>query len=187
MDKKINVEETIKAIIEQEGDDGIQLIRDIVNSITKGKRRKKIRVNTFDSISNEVYSLMFFQNYNRSRAIYKISLAKDIAESTINNHLRSFNKEAKEVDYLNFGSAINDIIKDNTRISSNYYMHYYANEESPELYEAVEYGKKFNFSDTYSEALCLKYLIDIKKKENRNFKRDYSKYDPLYVNSDVPF
>lgn len=186
MDKKIDVEQTIKAIIEQEGKEkGISLIRNIVNSIAKGQRKKKKRVNSYDSIAFEVYNLMFNDGYSRTRAIDKISLDKDLALSTVNNHLNNFSKQAKQDDYLNFGKAIDEIIRANENQNSNYYNYYYSTGELPGLYESIIYGKEFNFIDIYSQALYLKYSLDIKKKENHNFKRDYSKYDPL--KNAIPF
>ena len=168
MKTKINIEETIKLILEQEGtDNGIQLIRDIINSIAKKKRRTKRRTNTFDSIAREIYHHMCCDNYSRVNAIYKVSIDMDISESTINNHLTKFDKLAKENDYMNFGyfsyckillEMANGSVVPDTNI---------CNEEKINIIK--ELGYKFDITDDNAVAYYLKYNIDVKKIKNKNW------------------
>jgi hypothetical protein len=176
-ENKINIENTIKEVLEQEGQEkGIQIIRDIVNSIAKNKRKTKIRVNTFDSIAMEVYSLMYEEKYSRSRAIDKVSFDKDLAVSSINNHLTKFNNIAKEDDYMNFGYFLNIEIDK---------MRYYEFPDPDEIeYDKlqclVKFSNKYNVDIESAKVYNVKYKLDIRKKENKNFLHDYeSKYSPI--------
>ena len=145
---KINVEQTIKAIIEQEGkENGIQLIRKIVNSIAKNKRKQNIRVNTYDSIAYKVYELMYDSNYSRIRAMEKIETEKGISLSTINNHLRTFNKLAKEDNYLDFGKAVDEIASQFIRSDTEF-----------KISKAIEYGEDINFTEYTSVAFYYKLI-----------------------------
>lgn len=177
MEKKINIEKTIKAILEQEGQqEGINKIRNILNSISKNNRKKTIRVNTFDFIAYEVYDLMFNNSYSRTRAIDKIADDKNLSSSTVNNHLNKFSKQASEDDYMNFGANVDTRSK---------FSDIYSNDIIRLLWEATSFGEIFYISEEASKAYYLKYRLDKKKKENRNFIKDKdSKY---YYEDDIPF
>lgn len=164
MNKNINVENTINAILQQEGQEsGIKLIRDILNNIAKGMRRKKIRVNTFDSIASGIYFLMAKEGYSRARAIDRIEEERSITSSTINNHLRTFNKKAKEIDYMNFGYCAEGYA----------YKNYSGFGEFDDY--IIMFGDKFNFSQKESLAYFFKFKID-EKKYIPDFDTKYSKY-----------
>ena len=177
MNKKIDVEKTINLILEQEGTEkGIQLIRDIINSIAKKKRRTKKRTNTYDSIAREIYQFMACEKYSRANAIYKLSVDKDISESTVNNHLTKFDKLAKENDYMNFGYFVTlQIISENCK-SSNTCDGNLCNEQNFNIVE--EFGYKFDISDDNAIAYYLKYNLDKNKLSNKKWSNSKeSKYN----------
>ena len=156
--KKINVEESLRLILEQEGEEkGIQLVRDIINNIAKKKRRTKKRTNTYDSIAREIYNLMACEEYSRTNAIYKLSTSNDISESTINNHLTKFDKLAKENDYMNFAYYVyfyilSEIAKNSILLDEN------------KRYDMIkEFGYKYDISDDNAIAYYLKYNLEKKK------------------------
>lgn len=166
MNTKINVEQTIKDILEQEGqEEGIQLIRDIVNNISKNKRRTKPRVNTFDSVAKKVYELMYKDEYSRTRAITKISKEENLAESTINNHLRKFNQRARDDDYINFGYVLDFFVG----------LLPFQNVE-PEI---VKRGSDYGLPKEFSLGYYYKFQIDSRKKGCEFKENTKSKYHEM--------
>jgi phosphoenolpyruvate carboxylase len=152
---QINVKETINKILEQEGKQkGIQLIRTILKNINKKERSKQIRVNNYEEISKLVYELIFDRGYSRSRAIEQVANIQRISESTVNNHLTKFNREAREKDYMSIGAWVNECLKEE---HFNHYIEDKISEWNVDKEIAMIYHKKF--------------LKDIKKKENKNFER----------------
>ena len=102
---KNNYLEILEAIKNQHG---IEVIRDFVKSYNKNARKKQNRVNKNIEIANEVYKLIVLEDYDKTRAFYKISDDKNIAYYTVRNHCYTFDKKAKEFDYVNFGKKVEE-------------------------------------------------------------------------------
>jgi len=82
---------------------GIEVIEEYIKSYKKRQRRRMRKNNTKEEVAYDVYKLIFKEKYNRTRAIEKIALERNIKENTINNHLNNFNKEAKENNFYTIG------------------------------------------------------------------------------------
>ena len=170
MNDKINVEKTIRAILEQEGQEkGINLIREIVNNIAKNRRRKKTRGNTYDSIALEVYSLIYNKEFMRERAIEKVSEDKSIALSTVKNHLSTFDNKAKKDNYMNFGYWTE------YNFNNTDYGKFREIDDESIIKEAI----KKEFTGREGLSYYLKYKIEIRK--GKKFTPDIS------YNNNLPF
>lgn len=197
MNKKINIEETIKAILDQEGkQEGTKLIRDILNKIAKSSRVPISKKNhTFVKVAKRVYELMFTNKIIRARAIEIVENEFNISLNTIKNHLTTFDKLAKESNYISIIKHAHEIfsieLKNSTKnkpnindlnyIGGNGYIY-----SKNIIHYLPTYAERIERDEDLIIAYYYKYKLDIVKPENRTEIEVVLNNIP-YLESEIPF
>lgn len=115
----IKAREQLEAITEKFG---IEVIEKYIKLYKKKQRNLMKHHNTKEDVAYDVYKLMFEEKYDRTKAINEISIKRNITISTINNHLNSFNQEAKKKNFYTLGwivDKIYDTYNNNQYINDN--------------------------------------------------------------------
>jgi uncharacterized protein YbcC (UPF0753/DUF2309 family) len=101
---------------------GMEVIEKYIKLYKKRQRKTMKHHNTKEGVAYDVYKLMFEEKYDRTKAINEISIKRNITISTINNHLNSFNQEAKKKNFYTLGwivDKIYDTYNNNQYINDN--------------------------------------------------------------------
>ena len=132
---------------------GIEVIRDFVKLYNKEKRQQNKSVNNYKKIAIQVYHLVMYENYSKTRAQNKIADEYSISPNTVRNHCSKFDKEAEEFDYYSFGYLVE------VNQMNGYYL-----------------GEANGINNTLTKIYNYKYKVDKKKKKNKKIDTSKFKY-----------
>ena len=112
---------------------GIEVIRDFIKIYEKRQLKRMKKYNTKEEVAYDVYKLMFYDKYSRTRAIDEIAIKRHLQRPTINNHLNNFNQEAKKNNFYTLGWIV-DKIYDYANMNGQFFCNeYYYIDDAIEL------------------------------------------------------
>lgn len=189
-----SVAEANKALNEIVKKHGIKILQDYIIRHNKKTGVKHNRV----SIAKMVYELMSGEDkLNRKSAIAITAKATGLTVSSVSEHLRKFDKESYEIDYISFSKGINnDYFNNNEYYSLDEIIEHSADNKNIAIDKAKAFYFKYQ-ADKHNENLKVKEIRRVaNKREQEKRKRrlitientkKMEEEDPFIFENEVPF